>query len=123
MQSLPHTDPTRAQPHLTRRGAALFSFQPFLVVFLGASLCRAVVVLRAEVGADTVGRFAGGSVLWVLGGRVGLRLLTATGTALKACVFCVKVVLSKVWVLLHKTSEPVYKDHKGEPKTTLNPGV
>lgn len=86
---------------------------------------RAVVVLGAEIGADAVGCFAGGSVWWALGARVGLRLLTAAGTVLKACAFRVKVFLSKVWVLLRKTSELVYKDHKGEQKTTttLNPGV
>lgn len=65
------------------------------------------MVVGAEVGADAVSRFYGGSALQVRGRQVGLCLVTGRGTAVEACVFCVQIVLSKVWVLLHKASELV----------------
>lgn len=75
-------------------------------MFLEESIYCAVV-FGAEVGADTVGCFGGGSALQVWGGQAGLCLVTGAGTAVEACVFCVQVVLGKVWVLLHKASELV----------------
>lgn len=65
------------------------------------------MVVGAEVGADTVSHFCGGSALQVRGRQAGLCLVMVAGTAVEACVFCVQVVLSKLWVLLHKASELV----------------
>lgn len=75
-------------------------------MFLVESIYCAVVV-GAEVGADTVSCFGGGSALQVQGRQAGLCLVTAAGPTVQPCVFCVQVVLSKVWVLLHKDSELV----------------
>lgn len=63
------------------------------------------MVIGAEVRADAVSRFCGGSAMQVQGRRVGLCVVTVAGTAVEACVFGAQVVLSKVWVLLHKASE------------------
>ncbi len=65
------------------------------------------MVVGAEVGADTVSCFGGGSALQVQGRQAGLCLVTVAGTAVEACIFCVQVLLSKVWMLLHKASELV----------------
>ena len=75
-------------------------------MFLEESIYCAVVV-RGEVRADTVSCFGGGSALQVLGRQAGPCLVTVAGAAVEACVFCVQVVLSKVWVLLHEASELV----------------
>lgn len=74
-------------------------------MFLEVSIYCAMVI-GAEVGADTVSCFGGGSALRVQR-QSGLCLVTVAGTAVEACVFCVQVVLRKVWVLLHKVSELV----------------
>ena len=63
------------------------------------------MVVGAEVGADTVSCFGGGSAVQVSGRQDGLCLVSVAGAAVEACVFCVQVVLSKVWVLLRKASE------------------
>lgn len=63
------------------------------------------MVVGAEVGADTVGCFGCGSALQVRGRQAGLCLVTMAGAAVEACVFCVQVLLCKVWVLLDKASE------------------
>lgn len=65
------------------------------------------MVIGAEVGADTVSCFGDGSALQVRGRQAGFYLVTVAGTAVEACVFCVQVLLSKVWMLLHKASELV----------------
>lgn len=75
-------------------------------MFLEESIYCAMVI-GAEVGADTVGCFGGGSALQVRGSQAGLCLVTVAGTAVEACVFCAQVLLRKVWVLLHKASELV----------------
>lgn len=63
------------------------------------------MVVGAEVGADAVRCFCGGSVMQLLGRQAGLCLVTVAGAAVQACVFCVQVVLCKLWVLLQKASE------------------
>lgn len=75
-------------------------------MFLEESIYCAVVV-GAEVGADTVSCFGGGSALQVRGRQAGLCLVVVAGAAVEACVFCVQVLLGKVWVLLRKASELV----------------
>lgn len=97
------------QHPLTRRGISFLPphFKPFLVLFLEESIYCAIVVAGAKVGADTICRFGGGSALRFQGRQVGLYLVTVARTAVEACVFCVQILLSKVWVLLHKASELV----------------
>lgn len=92
---------------LTRRGVGFFPLkcETLLVVFLDESIYCAVVVVGAEVGADTVSCFGGGSAVQVSGRQAGLCLVTVAGAAVEACVFCIQVLLSKVWVLLRKASE------------------
>lgn len=71
-------------------------------MFLEESVCHAVVV-GAEVGADTISCFRGGSGLQRQGRRADLVMVA--GSAMEARVFCVQEVLSKLWVLLHKAPE------------------
>lgn len=75
-----------------------------LVVFLEESIYCAVT--GAEVRADTVSCFGGGSGLQVPGRQAGCWLLMMAGAAVEACIFRVQVLVSKVWVLLHKAPEP-----------------
>lgn len=71
-------------------------------MFLEESVSHAVVI-GAEVGADTVSCFRGGSGLQRRGRRAGLVMVA--GSAMEVCVFCVQEVLGKLWVLLHKAPE------------------
>lgn len=66
------------------RGAFAPTCLNLLVVFLQECVFRAVVVSGAEVGTDAVGGFAGGSGVYVQGGRAGLFLST-----LKVCIVCI----------------------------------
>lgn len=77
-------------------------------MFLEESIYCAVMVVGAEVGADTVSCFGGGSALQVLGRQAGICLVTV-----EACVFCVQVLFSKVWVLLHEASEVICEETTG----------
>lgn len=72
-------------------------------MFLEVAVCLAVVV-GAEVRADSVGRFA---VVQRRGRWAGV--MVGAGGAVEAFVFCVQVVLCKLWVLLHKAPEFVCK--------------
>jgi len=74
-------------------------------VFLEESIYCAIMVFGAEVGADTVSCFGGGSASQVPGRRAGLGLVSVAGAAVEACVLCVQGGLSKVWLLLRKASE------------------
>lgn len=89
-------------------------------MFLEVAGCRAVV-LGAEVGADTIGRFRI-AMAQRRGRRVGV--VVGAGGALEAFVFCVQVVLGKLWVLLHKAPELVCEKTTGGrqrcKKTTVN---
>lgn len=78
-------------------------------MFLEVAVCRAMVV-GAEVGADTVGRFRG-AVAQRRGRRAGV--VVGAGGAVEAFVFCVQVVLSKLRVLLHKAPELVCETTTG----------
>lgn len=71
-------------------------------MFLEESVCHAAV-LGAEVRADTISCFRGGSGLQRQGRWAGLVMVA--GSAMEACVFCVQEVLGKLWVLLHKAPE------------------
>lgn len=74
-------------------------------MFLEVAVCLAVVV-GAEVRADTVGCF-GGAVVQRRGRRAGVVVVVGAGGAVEAFVFCVQVVLCKLWVLLHEAPELV----------------
>lgn len=78
-------------------------------MFLEVAVCCAVVV-GAEVGADTVGRFCG-AVAQRWGRRAGV--VVGAGGAVEAFVFCVQVVLCKLRVLLHKVPELVCETTTG----------
>ena len=75
------------------------------VVFLEESIYCANTVIGAEVRADTISCFGGGSALQVQGRQAGLCLVIVAGTTVEAYVFCVQVLFRKVWVLLHEASE------------------
>ena len=57
----------------------------------------------------------------VKGRQAGLYVVTVAGAAVKSCVFCVQVLLSKVWVLLQEASELVCerttRGHQRQRKT------
>lgn len=90
-------------------------------MFLEESVSCAVMVAGAEVRADTVSCFGGGSVLRGRGGEAGLCLVAAVRGGVEACVFCVQVVLGEVWVLLRKASELVCTDTtRGHQRHTGN---
>ncbi|TNN79786.1 hypothetical protein EYF80_010020 [Liparis tanakae] len=69
------------------------------------SIYCAIVVFGAEVGADTVSCFGGGSASHVPVRQAGLGLVSVAGAAVEACVLCVQEGLGKVWLLLRKASE------------------
>lgn len=71
---------------------------------------RLAVVVGTEVGADTVGCFRG-AVVQLRGRRACV--VVGAGDAVEAFVFCVQVVLCKLWVLLHKAPELVCKTITG----------
>lgn len=87
-------------------------------MFLEVAVCRAVVV-GAEVGADTIGRFRG-AVALPRGRRAGM--VVGAGGAVEAFVFCVQVVLGKLLVLLHKAPELVCETATGGRQRCKNNG-
>lgn len=79
---------------LTRRGLRCIPARRSLV-FLDKSLCCHVVV-GAEVGADAVAQFGGGSASRVQRRRAGLDFVMVAGSNVEVRVFCVQEVLSKI---------------------------
>lgn len=78
-------------------------------MFLEESIRRAITDTWAEVRADTVSCFGDGSALQVQRRQARLCLVTVAGTTVEAGISCVQILLCKVKVLLHKTSENLCK--------------